>query len=212
MFDARIRPLIDPVLNRIGSTLAHAGITANQITLAGAFAGGAAGIVIALGLYLPGLALILISRLLDGLDGAVARATRPTDFGGYLDIVCDYVFYLSVPIGFAFANTQHLPYALILTASFTLTAVSFLGYAAVAGRRGVTTESHGPKSFFYSTGLAEGFETIAAFILMCLLPDQFPIIASVLVVLCLVTVVQRTLTAAATFSDPGAEKKPLPPV
>jgi len=212
MFDALLRPVIDPTLNWIGGGIARAGVTANHITLAGAFAGGAAGGVIALGHYLPGLGLILISRLLDGLDGAVARATRPTDFGGYLDIVCDYVFYLAVPLGFAFANMQHMPYALILTASFTLTAVSFLAFAAVAGKRGLTTRAHGPKSFFYNTGLAEGFETIAAFVLMCLLPDQFPVIAFVLAVLCVVTVVQRSVAAAKNFSDLAADKDGAAPL
>ena len=205
MFDALLRPVINPALNRIGRAIARAGITANHITLAGALAGFGAGVVIGFGQYLPGLALILFSRLLDGLDGAVARATRPTDFGGYLDIVCDYVFYLAVPLGFAFADAQHLPYALILTASFTLTAVSFLAFAAIAGRRGLTTEAHGPKSFFYNTGLAEGFETIAAFVLMCLLPHQFPVIASLFAALCVATVVQRTVTAAKVFSDPAAD-------
>lgn len=204
MFDALLRPVIDPILNRIGKAIARAGITANHITLAGAVGGLAAGVVIALGHYLPGLVLILFSRLLDGLDGAVARATRPTDFGGYLDIVCDYVFYLAVPLGFAFANTKHLPYALILTASFTLTAVSFLAFAAIAGKRGLTTEAHGPKSFFYNTGLAEGFETILAFVLMCLLPNQFPIIASVFAGLCVATVVQRSVVAARLFAGPRA--------
>lgn len=210
MFDALLRPAVDPILNRIGGSLARAGITANHVTLAGAVAGLAAGVVISLGHYLPGLGLILASRLLDGLDGAVARATQATDFGGYLDIVCDYVFYLAVPLGFAFANAQHLPYALILTASFTLTAVSFLAFAAIAGKRGLTTESHGPKSFFYNTGLAEGFETIVAFVLMCILPGQFPLIASVFSGLCVITVVQRSVVAARSFSDRPVASDELP--
>jgi len=210
MFDALLRPAIDPILNRIGKTIARAGITANHITFAGAIAGITAGVVIALGHYLPGLALILLSRLLDGLDGAVARATRSTDFGGYLDIVCDYIFYLAVPLGFAFANAPNLPYALILTASFTLTAVSFLAFAAIAGKRGLTTEAHGPKSFFYNTGLAEGFETILAFVLMCLLPDQFSIIASVFAGLCVATVLQRSVIAARLFADAPAANHETP--
>jgi len=210
MFDALLRPVINPALPGSAGPL-HM-LASPQTTLhsreclSGAFVGGAAGGAIALGHHLPGLGLILVSRLLDGLDGAVARATRPTDFGGYLDITCDYIFYLAVPLGFAFSNMQDMPYALILTASFTLTAVSFLAFAAVAGKRGLTTAADGPKSFFYNTGLAEGFETIAAFMLMCLLTDQFPVIASVLAVLCVVTVLQRSFAAAKEFSDPAADK------
>lgn len=199
MFDARLRPLIDPTLDRMGAAIARRGVTANQVTVAGALCGALAGVAIGLGYPLPGLGLILLSRLLDGLDGAIARASRPTDFGGYLDIVCDYVFYLAVPLGFGFAAPENLPYALALVAAFTLTAVSFLAYAALAEKRGVETEAHGRKSFFYSTGLAEGAETIAAFVLMCLAPGWFPVIAVVFAGLCVLTVIQRSVIARRVF-------------
>ncbi|MCA6224966.1 MAG: CDP-alcohol phosphatidyltransferase family protein, partial [Phenylobacterium sp.] len=170
MFDARLRPLIDPALNRMGAALARRGVSANQVSAAGAACGALAGLAIGLGHPLAGLALILASRLLDGLDGAVARHRGTTDLGGYLDIVCDYVFYLAIPLGFGFAAPANLPFALLLTASFTLTAVSFLAYATLAAKRGLETQAHGLKSFFYSTGLAEGAETLLAFVLMCLWP------------------------------------------
>ncbi len=199
MFDAKLRPLIDPTLNRMGTALARRGITANQVTVAGAICGALAGVAIGLGQPLIGLGLILASRLLDGLDGAIARASQPTDFGGYLDIVCDYVFYLAVPLGFGFAAAENLPFALALVAAFTLTAVSFLAYAALAAKRGVETQAHGPKSFFYSTGLAEGAETILAFVLMCLLPGLFPAVAAVFTGLCVLTVIQRSIIARRVF-------------
>lgn len=199
MFDARLRPLIDPALNRIGAALDRRGVSANQVSAAGAACGALAGLAIGLGHPLAGLALILASRLLDGLDGAVARHRGTTDLGGYLDIVCDYVFYLAIPLGFGFAAPANLPFALLLTASFTLTAVSFLAYATLAAKRGLETQAHGPKSFFYSTGLAEGGETLLAFVLMCLWPAGFPIIASVFAALCILTVIQRSLIASRVF-------------
>jgi phosphatidylglycerophosphate synthase len=199
MFDARLRPLIDPALNRMGAALARRGVSANQVSAAGAACGALAGLAIGLGHPLAGLALILASRLLDGLDGAVARHRGTTDLGGYLDIVCDYVFYLAIPLGFGFAAPANLPFALVLTASFTLTAVSFLAYATLAAKRGLETQAHGPKSFFYSTGLAEGGETLLAFVLMCLWPAGFPVIASVFAALCILTVIQRSLIASRVF-------------
>jgi len=199
MFDARLRPLIDPALNRMGAALARRGVSANQVSAAGAACGALAGLAIGLGHPLAGLALILASRLLDGLDGAVARHCGTTDLGGYLDIVCDYVFYLAIPLGFGFAAPANLPFALLLTASFTLTAVSFLAYATLAAKRGLETQAHGLKSFFYSTGLAEGAETLLAFVLMCLWPAGFPIIASVFAALCILTVIQRSAIAARVF-------------
>jgi phosphatidylglycerophosphate synthase len=199
MFDARLRPLIDPVLDRMGAALVRVGIGANPVSLAGAASGALAGVAIGLGQPLAGLVLVLASRLLDGLDGAIARVKGPTDFGGYLDIVCDYVFYLAVPLGFGLATPGNLPFALLLVAIFTLTAVSFLAYAALAAKRGLETRAHGLKSFFYSTGLAEGAETLLAFILMCLWPAGFPVIASIFAGLCLLTVIQRSVIAWRVF-------------
>lgn len=199
MFDAKLRPLIDPPLNALGRRIAALGIGANTVTMAGMIVGLGAGVMIAQGHFVAGLALILLSRMLDGLDGAVARATKITDFGGYLDIVADFAFYIAVPIGFAFAAAENMPFALLLVASFTLTGISFLSFAVLAAKRGLETIDHGQKSFFYNTGLAEGAETILAFILMCLLPGQFVLIASVYAVLCLLTVIQRSIAAYLTF-------------
>jgi phosphatidylglycerophosphate synthase len=204
MLDARLRPLIDPPLNLIGRRLARLGIGANAVTLTGTVLGVTAGFAIASGQFGLGLALILLNRLLDGLDGAVARATRLTDFGGYLDIVGDFVFYVSVPVGFAFAAPQNQLPALVLLGSFTLTGTSFLAFAAMAAKRGLETDAHGRKSFFYNTGLAEGTETILVFAAMALFPLQFPALAFGFAGLCVLTVLQRTLIARQTFG-PAAD-------
>ena len=195
MFDAKLRPVIDPALNRIGRALAALGIGANSVTMMGMVAGFAGAFAIAQGHPIVGLIFIVISRLFDGLDGAVARATRLTDFGGYLDIVADFVFYVGIPVGFAFASEANRLAAALLLASFALTGVSFLAFATMAAKRGLETTAHGRKSFFYNTGLAEGTETIVAFILMCVWPAYFCQIAVAFAVLCAVTVVQRSVTA-----------------
>jgi len=200
MLDSRLRPLIDPPLNALGQKLARIGITANQVTLTGGLLGIGAGVAIGFQYYTLGLLLVLLSRIFDGLDGAIARATTQSDFGGYLDIVCDFAFYVAVPIGFGFAVAANLPYALLLVGAFTLTGISFLAYAVMAAKQGRETEAHGKKSFFYNTGLAEGTETITAFVLMCLLPQYFTTIAAIYTAMCVVTVIQRTITAKVDFS------------
>lgn len=201
MFDARLRPLIDPPLNALGRWLARWGISANAVTLTGLIPALGAAVAIAHEQHFVGLALILVNRLLDGLDGAIARASGLTDFGGYLDTLADYVFYVAVPVAFGLASPANTVPALLLVASFTLTCASFLVFAAIAARRGEETSAHGAKSIFYSTGLAEGGETIAAFVAMCLWPAQFPAIAVGFAVLCLLTVIQRSLLARRTFTS-----------
>lgn len=199
MFDALLRPLIDPPLNAAGRALARSGIGANAVTLAGLVPALGAGLAIAHQHYLLALALIALNRLLDGLDGAVARAKGISDLGGYLDTLADFAFYIAVPLGFGFAAAANTAPAMVLIASFTLTGVSFLAFAAIAAKRGEQTTDHGTKSFFYSTGIAEGAETIAVFVAMCLWPAQFPTIAYAYAALCLLTVVQRSLMARRAF-------------
>ena len=200
MFDARIRPLIDPPLNAAGRWLAARGVRANAVTLAGLSAGLLAAAAVALRQFPAAFVLIALSRILDGLDGAVARATTATDRGGYLDIVSDYAFYAAVPVGFAIADpaSNALP-ASVLLASFTLTCASFLAFATIAAKRGLETSASGRKSFFYSFGLMEGTETIAFLMAMTAFPQRFSALAWVFTILCLATALQRSLGALATF-------------
>jgi phosphatidylglycerophosphate synthase len=199
MFDAKLRPLIDPPLNAMGRVLVRTGITANMLTFAGLAIGLGGAIAIALGNIWLGLGLIIANRVLDGLDGAVARASEPTALGGYFDIVADFAFYVSVPLGFGILTSENTLPALVLVASFVLTGVSFLAFAVVAAEKGAETEAHGKKSFFYSTGLAEGTETIAVFIAMCVFPAHFNVIAFAYAGLCVLTVIQRSVLAISTF-------------
>ncbi len=201
MLDAKIRPLIDPPLNALGRALAGAGVSANALTFTGLAIGLGGAAAIAFGHIGWGLALIVANRLLDGLDGAVARVRGPSDLGGYFDIVADFAFYVSVPVGFGILSAANTLPALVLVASFVLTGVSFLAFAVIAGKRGATTQAHGRKSFFYSTGLAEGTETIAVFIAMCLWPAWFAPLAYGYAALCVLTLFQRSAVAVAAFRD-----------
>lgn len=201
MLDARLRPLIDPPLNAVGRMLAGLGVTANALTFTGLALGLGGAAAIAFGQIGWGLALIIANRLLDGLDGAVARVRGPSDLGGYFDIVADFAFYVSVPLGFGVLSPVNTLPALVLVASFVLTGVSFLAFAVIAAKRGAETQAHGKKSFFYSTGLAEGTETIAVFIAMCLFPAWFGTIAYAYAGLCVLTVFQRSAMAVRAFGD-----------
>lgn len=200
MLDAALRRRLDPILDRAGRALAARGIGADAVTLTGLALGLAAAGAIALGAPLAGLALIAASRLADGLDGAVARATSTTDFGGYLDITADFLFYGAVPLGFVLLNPQAngVPGAVLLL-SFYVNGASFLGFAILAEKRGLTTAARGIKNFFYSGGLLEGAETIGFFVLLCLWPTGFPPLAWIFSMLCFATAAGRILHAQQVF-------------
>ncbi|KAF0103542.1 MAG: ynjF [Rhodospirillaceae bacterium] len=192
MLDPLLRRWIGPPLDQAGAWLAGRGVTANAVSLTGLTVGLAAVPLLAFGHYGAALLVILLNRLLDGLDGAVARHGRPTALGGYLDIVCDMVFYAAVPVGFALARPENAVWAALLLASFVCTCASFLGRAVLAAGRGETDPgTRGRKSFFHAPGLIEGTETILAFVLFCLLPGIFPWLAGAVAALCLWTAAAR---------------------
>lgn len=199
MFDAAIRPVIDPVLKPLASAMARAGISANLITLAALVPAAAACYFISAEAYAAALAMIVLNRLLDGLDGMVARMNGPSALGGYLDILADFAFYVAVPVGFGLAAPENLQPAMLLVAAFTLTGISFLAYAATAANAQITDGAHGPKAFLYSTGLMEGGETILFFAVFCLAPGYFAALAYIFSALCIVTVLQRSWLAATTL-------------
>jgi len=210
MLDAFMRPLIDPVLNRQGRLLARLGVTPNAVTLAGLALGLLSAAVIAMGAPALALAPLLLGRLADGLDGAVARATRPSDFGGYLDIVSDFLFYGAVPLGFVWLDpaANGAAGAFLLT-SFYFNGASFLGFAILAEKRRMRTDIRGAKSLYFTGGLLEGTETIAFFVALCLLPQFFSPLAWAFGTLCFVTATSRLILAQRVFpATPPDPKMP----
>ena len=143
----------------------------------------------------------MLNRVADGLDGAVARASKATDFGGYLDIVCDFVFYSAIPVAFAAAQPENALASAFLIFSFVGTASSFLAYAILAEKHNISTEIRGKKSFYYIGGLTEGAETILLFLAMVTWPSYFISMAFGFGLLCWVTTVTRIHAAYSQFSD-----------
>ncbi len=200
MFDARLRPLIDPVLNAQGARLARWGLTANQVTLAGLAFGLAAALLVAIGA--PGWAILplLLGRLADGLDGAIARATEPTALGGYADILADFAVYAAIPAAFVWHDPAATGAAgAFLLATFYLNAAGFLGYAILAERRRMTSEAQGKKSIYFVNSLLEGTETIVFLVLICAVPGWFAPLAWAFGAACLLTVALRYAEARRRF-------------
>ncbi len=202
MLDGWARRRIDPALDRVAGALHAAGISANAITLSAFAIGAAAALAIALGALWTGLILDLVERLGDGLDGAVAKRAGRTDLGGYLDIVLDFAFYGMIPLAFVILDpaANGIPGALLI-AVFYANGASFLAYAAIAEKRGLAGNARGPKSLFFTTGLAEATETIAVFVAFCLFPDWFAILAYAFAALTAYTALSRVVLAWRQFGE-----------
>lgn len=205
MIDSRLLPLQRAVLQPVATFLARQGVPADRISLAGFAAGLGAFLALSLGQWTAGLVLILLNRLLDGLDGAVARIEGPTDRGAFLDIALDMAFYALIPLGFAvYAQESNALAAAVLIASFVGTGSSFLAFAAVAARQNRVAPAFPTKGIYYAAGLAEGFETIAVFVAMSLFPDHFATIAYGFAALCAITTVIRWRQGWIAFSGAGS--------
>ena len=192
MLDRAALALLKPAIDAGARRLVAAGLGADAITLVGFAVGIGAAAAIALQAPLVGLVLVLASRLCDGLDGAVARLTRPSDRGAFLDIALDFLFYASIPLAFAVADPQAnaLP-AAVLLAAFMGTGSSFLAFAVLAERRGLKSEDYPQKGLYYLGGLTEAGETLICFVLMCLWPQHFALWAYAFALLCAMTITSR---------------------
>jgi len=201
VLDRAATTLIKPAIDRLASMLARLGLGADWMTLLGFSIGMGAAVLIATQQFLAGAAAILLSRLCDGLDGAIARRTQTTDAGGFLDIALDFVFYASIPLAFALADPQRNALAAaLLLAAFCGTMSSFLAFAVIAAKRNMTSLSWPDKSLYFLGGLTEATETLACFVAMCLWPQHFPLLAGIFAAMCAITTFTRIWWGWRAFS------------
>ncbi len=193
MFDALIVKRLKAPLGSAVRPLDRAGLTATQLTVIGAVVGLLAATAIMLDALITAAILFGSNRLLDGLDGALARVQGPTEQGAFLDITCDFLVYSAIPLAFAIRDPNVALAAAFLLFSFVGTGSSFLAFSIFATRHRLQNQALKEKSIYYLQGLTEGFETAVVLLLMCLIPDWFEWLAWVFGMLCLVTTASRII-------------------
>jgi phosphatidylglycerophosphate synthase len=174
MFDTAFRRLIDAPLGLIARRLMAIGVGADALT-ASAFALGLAAIaVIAVGYPRTGLALFLGNRLLEGLAGAAARQESTTDLGSVLGQSLDLIVVAGMPFAFALADPSRALAASFAMLGLVASGATRLALALFAAKRGLGTDG---------SAFAEGGLVMLAFVIACLLPERFSIVAYILGVL-----------------------------
>jgi len=193
MLDKFITPVIKPLLTPVVMLMHKRSITPDQLTFFGFLIGLLALPLLAFGLWYSALTAIILNRIFDGLDGALARyANQSSSAGGFLDITLDFLFYAAIPLGFILANPEQNAIAgAVLLATFIGTGSSFLAFAIAAEKFKLEKPQFKYKSFYYLNGLTEGTETIAIFIAFCIWPQHFAIMASIFAFTCGITIVTR---------------------
>ncbi len=198
MLDQHARTLYRPVIDRLAVPVAAAGVSPGAITATSLVAGAGACVSAALRAWTAALVLWLVGRLLDGLDGALARRGTPSDLGGLLDFLSDTCVYAGFVLGVAIAMPHARVACVALLGAYLLNSVALLGFASLVERRGLGLGDE--RSLRFTPGLAEGTETIVAYAAICLTPTHAELIAWVFAGLVLGTVVQRVALAVRTLA------------
>lgn len=201
MLDQALRARLGPSLDRAAGRLAARGISPGALTGAGLVAGVGACVAAATASWAPALGLWLLNRLLDGLDGPLARREAATELGGLLDFVADFVVYSGFIVGVAIAQPGARLACVVLLASYLVNNVVLLSFSSVIERRGLSLGDE--RSLRLLPGLAEGSETIVVYILFCLLPGASDVIAWAFAGVVAITAAQRVVQAARTLTVRG---------
>jgi len=200
MLDRYLVPILKSPLKRAAGVFRRQGISADTVTVVGFAIGLASVMALAMGFFLIALVGLALNRLADGIDGELARQSGSTDAGAFLDIVLDFIFYAMFPVGFALYDpSENALAAAVLIASFVGTGASFLAFDSFAQRLKIEHPDFSYKGLYYLNGLAEGTETIIVFVLMCLMPASFSIIALVFGLVCVVTAINRVVFSYKTL-------------
>lgn len=201
MLDRAARAALQRPLEACAAALDRPGITPDRLTLLGLAVGLASALLAAQQLWLLSAVLWLISRVLDGLDGQLARRRRAgapatNEAGGFLDIVADFIVYGATVLGVAVGATTAFgapwwPFLLVLF-SYYVNGAAFLAFSGLAERTGRQLEDG--RSFSFLGRIAEGTETILIHTLWLLVPALAAVIAVAWAVFVMISATHRVIT------------------
>ena len=190
MLDEELRRGTKPLYKPAATALAHRGITGNALTVASLLAGVLCLGAIAAGLNVLGLILWLLNRLLDGLDGEVARLRAETsELGSYLDIAADFFMYGGFLVALAVQHPDARLALLTLFFAYYLNGSLFLALSGILEK--IKAERLTERGLHFRRSLTEGFETIVAGVLFLVFPGHVSLIAWVFAAMVFVSSAQR---------------------
>ncbi|MCG8570023.1 MAG: CDP-alcohol phosphatidyltransferase family protein [Spirochaetes bacterium] len=198
MLDILLRKLKDAILLPVAKGLGKF-LTPNQISIFSFILGwGCVWFILNQNFYIA-LVFWILNRIFDGFDGLVARINgQQSDFGGYLDILLDFIIYAAIPIALTYqGNTIPIYLSLaILLGVYYINAVSWLYLSAILEKKKQGAEYHQElTTVTMPAGLIGGTETIIVYILFFLFPNQLPWFFLAFSALIVVGIFQRVIWA-----------------
>lgn len=198
MIDKYLRPVKEKYLLPIAKIISKY-LSPNQISIVAFFMGLLSCILIIYNYLNIALGFWLLNRIIDGLDGTVARVSnRQTDWGGYLDIMLDFTIYALIPITMTFIINDNIFSYLslsIMLASFYINSASWMYLSAVKEKREGKEDKSLLTSIPMPSGLIEGSETIVLYTLFFLFPNYLYLLFIIASVLTFIGIFQRIFWA-----------------
>ncbi len=203
MLDQVLRARLAPGLDHAADRLSSLGISPSTVTGAALLAGVGACVCAATAAWGAALGLWLLNRLLDGLDGPLARQHGASELGGFLDIVADFSIYAGFVVGVAIDRPEARLACLALLGAYYLSGTAFLALSSLLERSGTGFEDG--RSLRFVGGLAEGTETVIVYVLFCVLPGHAELIAWLFTAAVAITAGQRVALGVTLL-------RPRPPI
>jgi phosphatidylglycerophosphate synthase len=193
MIDAKLNNYLRPYLSHLAKKTIKLRVSANTVTIIGFIFGLCCFYSIVNSYFLSAFLFLFLNRFCDGLDGAIARLVGPSDIGAFYDITLDFIFYSLFPIAFIFLDIKNAYAICFLLLSFVSTQTTFLASAWIIEKNKILIATKQKKSFFYTGGITEGFETIIFFILMLIFHKSVELTAYIFGSLCWITSIVRLI-------------------
>ena len=164
MIETYLRSRVQPFFDTIGTCFTALHISANSITLLAFITGLCAALCIASTYLKSALCLLILSGLLDMLDGTVARLNGTKhNFGAYCDLISDRMVEAAVIIGFAWLHPEHIFAYLLFFAAVMLHFSTFV-------TAGALFPNMSAKSMHYDASIVERAEAFMIFFAMLIWP------------------------------------------
>ena len=193
MIDDKLNNYLKPYLIFLAKKIIKLKVSANAVTIIGFFFGLCCFYSIINFYFIYAFLFLFLNRLCDGLDGSIARLVGPSDVGAFYDITLDFIFYSLFPMAFIFLDIKNAYAICFLLLSFVSTQTTFLASAWIIEKNKILISGEQKKSFFYTGGITEGFETIIFFTLMLIFYKSVDLIAYIFGVLCWITSITRLI-------------------
>jgi len=196
MFDTILRGLKEQIFTSSAKVVAKY-LTATQLTLAGLFCGFVSFFLFCFDLPELGQLFWWLNRLFDGIDGEVARVSKSeSDFGAYLDIICDFSVYAILPIGIVFGQSDVSREGFLalgfLEGAYFVNAGSLFLLSSIVEKRGFGRKVTGEKtSVSFPRGIIEGGETMVFYFLFIMFRDQVTFLFTLFGSLVTLTILHR---------------------